>query len=268
MICNNCPHKCDLKDDFHGICKTRALQDDKIVSLNYGQVTSIAIDPIEKKPLKHFMPGSYILSAGFWGCSMRCPWCQNDSISRGETNSIYISPKELVKKALMISDNIGIAYTYNEPLISLEFVKETAELAHKHDLKNVLVTNGMVTEEAFAEVIPFVDALNVDLKSINSKKYKKIGGDLEAVLKTIETSNKSAHVEVTTLIVPGFNDDEDEMKELAKTLASISKDIVLHVTRFFPAGEMKNARPTPIQTVYYMADVARRSLKYVYEGNV
>ena len=258
MICNNCPHRCDIKDDFHGICKTRALKDDKIVSLNYGQVTSIAIDPIEKKPLKHFMPGSYILSAGFWGCSMRCPWCQNDSISRGETNSIYISPEELVKKA----------YTYNEPLISIEYVKETAKLAHKHDLKNVLVTNGMINEEPFAEVLPFIDALNVDLKTINPDKYKSIGGNLEAVLKTIETSNKSAHVEVTTLIVPDFNDDEKEMKELAETVASISKDIVLHVTRFFPAGEMKNARPTPVQTVYYMADVARHFLNHVYEGNV
>lgn len=268
MICNNCPHKCDIKDDFHGICKTRAIKEGKIISLNYGEVTSLAIDPIEKKPLKHFMQGSYILSAGFWGCSMRCPWCQNDSISRGEADSIFISPEELVKKALMIRDNIGIAYTYNEPLISSEFVKETAELAHKHDLKNVLVTNGMVTEENFQQIIPFIDALNIDLKTINSEKYKKIGGDLDAVLKTIETSDKHAHVEVTTLIVPGFNDNEKEMKELAKRVASISKDIVLHVTRFFPAGEMKKAQATPVQTVYYMADVARQYLTNVYEGNV
>ena len=268
MICNNCPHKCDIKEGFNGFCKTRAIKDGKLVNLNYGQVTSLAIDPIEKKPLKHFMPGSYILSAGFWGCSMRCPWCQNDSISRGETNSIFISPEELVKKALMIRDNIGIAYTYNEPLISIDYVKETAELAQKHDLKNVLVTNGMVEEEAFAEVIPFIDALNVDLKTINPDKYKSIGGNLDAVLKTIETANKTAHVEVTTLIVPDFNEDEKEMKELAKAIASISKDIVLHVTRFFPAGKMKNARPTAVQSVYYMADIARHSLKYVYEGNV
>lgn len=268
MICNNCPHKCDIKNGFNGICKTRDIKDGKIISLNYGKVTSLALDPIEKKPLKHFMPGSYILSAGFWGCNLRCPWCQNDSISRGLARSVYISPEELVKKALFIKNNIGIAYTYNEPLISLDYVKETAELAQKHDLKNVLVTNGMVDQDAFSELIPFVDALNIDLKTINPQKYKSIGGDLEAILKTIEISSKRAHVETTTLIVPGFNDDEKEMKELAKTLSSIDKDIVLHVTRFFPAGEMKNSKPTSVQAVYAFAEIARKYLNYVYEGNI
>lgn len=268
MICDICPHKCNIKDDFNGICKSRAIKDDKLVGLNFGEVTSLALDPIEKKPLKHFLPGNYILSAGFWGCNLHCPWCQNDSISRGVANSIFISPKELVKRALMIPENIGIAYTYNEPLISLDFVKETAELAHQHNLKNVLVTNGMVTQEAFTELIPFVDALNIDLKTINENKYKSIGGNLEAILKTIETSSKTAHVEATTLIVPGFNDDVQEMEELARVLAEISKDMVLHVTRFFPASEMKNAKPTPIDVVYEMADIARKHLNYVYEGNV
>lgn len=268
MICNNCPHKCDIKNGFNGVCKTRDIKDGKIISLNYGKVTSLALDPIEKKPLKHFMPGSYILSAGFWGCNLKCPWCQNDSISRGEARSIFISPEELVHKALTIKDNIGIAYTYNEPLISLEFVKETAELACKKDLKNVLVTNGMVSEDAFAELIPFIDALNVDLKTIDPQKYKSIGGDLDAILKTIETSSKTAHVEATTLLVPGFNDDEKEMRELAKTLAQINKNIVLHVTRFFPAGEMLDAKPTSVQAVYAFADIAREYLNYVYEGNV
>ena len=268
MICNNCPHKCDIKDGFNGVCKTRAIKDDRLICLNYGEITSLALDPIEKKPLKHFMPGSYILSAGFWGCSMKCPWCQNDSISRGVANSIFISPEELVKKALMVPDNIGIAYTYNEPLISMDYVKETAELAHKHNLKNVLVTNGMVTQEAFSLLLPFIDALNVDLKTIDEKKYKSIGGDLKAVLNTIETSAKTAHVEVTTLIVPGFNDNIEEMEKLSEIIAKINKDIVLHVTRFFPAGEMRNARPTPVNTVYAMADIARMHLNYVYEGNV
>ena len=268
MICNNCPHKCDIKNNFHGICKTRAIKDGKLINLNYGRVTSWAIDPIEKKPLKHFMPGSYILSVGFWGCSLKCPWCQNDSISRGAAKSIFISPENLVKKALSIQGNLGIAYTYNEPLISLDYVKETAKLARKNDLKNVLVTNGMVTEDAFQEIIPYIDALNIDLKTINPKKYKSIGGDLNTILKTIETSAKYSHVEVTTLIVPGFNEDEKEMIKLAKTLAEIDENIVLHVTRFFPAGEMLDTNPTSVQTVYAFADRARKYLKYVYEGNV
>ncbi len=268
MICNNCPHKCDIKDGFNGICKSRAIKDGKIISLNYGRVTSLALDPIEKKPLKHFMPGNFILSAGFWGCNLKCPWCQNDTISRGAANSVFISPEDLVKQAMHIRGNIGIAYTYNEPLISLDYVRNTAELACKKDLKNVLVTNGMVDEEAFASLIPYIDALNIDLKTINPEKYKSIGGDLDAILKTIETANKTAHVELTTLIVPGFNEDIEEMKELAKVVSQISKDIVLHVTRFFPAGEMKGAKPTSIQAIYAFADVARHYLNYVYEGNI
>ena len=268
MICDNCPHKCDIKEGFSGFCKTRKIENGKLVNANYGEVTSIALDPIEKKPLRRFMPHSYILSVGFWGCSMSCPWCQNDSISRGEANSIFISPEELVVKALQIPNNIGIAYTYNEPLISFDYVKETAELAHKHNLKNVLVTNGMVTKEKFLGLIPFIDALNVDLKTIDSTKYASIGGDLDAIFETIRISAKTAHVEATTLIVPGFNDNEEEMEKLAQTLAGINSELPLHVTRFFPAGNMKNVAPTPVKTVYEMANIARRHLKYVYEGNV
>ena len=268
MICKGCPHQCDIREGFKGFCKTRSLKDGKVVSLNYGRATSLALDPIEKKPLKHFMPGSYILSIGFWGCNMCCPWCQNDSISRDEAFSQYISPEILVEKAFRIKGNIGIAYTYNEPLISLDYVRETAILAHKHHLKNVLVTNGMVDQNAFGEIIPLIDALNIDLKTIDDRKYKSIGGDLNTVLNSIKIASKFSHCEVTTLIVPGFNDNIEEMEKLAETLARINPDMVLHVTRFFPSGDMKDANPTSVQAVYAMAQAARKYLNYVYEGNV
>lgn len=268
MICNDCPHGCDVTETYHGICKSHRLVNGRVACGNYGEVTALALDPIEKKPLKHFMPGSHILSVGFWGCNMKCPWCQNDTISREYCESIYMSPEELVGKALKIPRNIGIAYTYNEPLISLDFIEEAAKLAKDNKLKNVLVTNGMVTARAYYRLAPYLDALNIDLKTIDPDKYKAIGGNLSAILGTIKRANKTAHVELTTLIVPGFNDIEADMEKLAQTVAEIDKEMVLHVTRFFPAGNMLDAEPTPVETVYKMADIARKHLKYVYEGNV
>ena len=268
MICSDCPHCCNITENYHGICKTHRLVNGRVACGNYGEVTALALDPIEKKPLKHFMPGSRILSVGFWGCNMKCPWCQNDTISRDFCESIYMSPEELVGKALSTPRNIGIAYTYNEPLISIDFIEETAKLASEKGLKNVLVTNGMVNARAFYRLLPYINALNVDLKTIDPDKYKAIGGNLDAILGTIKRANKSAHVELTTLIVPGFNDIEADMEKLAQTVAAIDNEMVLHVTRFFPAGNMKNAEPTPVETVYKMADIARKHLKHVYEGNI
>lgn len=261
--CGVCPHHCQLKEGQTGYCTARSNQ-----SLNYGEITSLALDPIEKKPLRNFMPGSFILSVGSWGCNMKCPWCQNDSISRGRCRHIDMTAEELLSKALEIENNIGIAFTYNEPLIGYEFVRDTAKLVKEAGLKNVLVSNGMATEEVFGEVLPYLDAMNIDLKTINAEKYRKIGGDLETVLRNIKTAQKTAHVEVTTLIVPGFNDNEVEMGELVRTLSEIDPEIPLHVTRFFPAGEMWNAKPTPLKTLYRMVEIAEQRLKIVYPGNV
>ncbi len=240
------------------------------MSLNYGEITGLALDPIEKKPLAMFHPGSRILSLGSWGCNMRCPWCQNDHISRGRTRSIRVSPDQIVSRAIELFPvgNIGIAYTYNEPLIMPEFIRTTAISAHNAGLKNVLVTNGMASPEILSELLPVIDALNIDLKTIRADQYAKIGGDLETVLENIRLSSREAHVEITTLIVPGFNDSEAEMKELAGTLAAIDPEIPLHVTRFFPAGDMTDAMPTPISTVRNLAGIARESLKFVFIGNV
>ncbi len=270
MNCNVCFHHCELSENNKGFCGTRAFRDGKIVSLNYGEITGLALDPIEKKPLARFFPGSKILSLGSWGCNMRCPWCQNDSISRGRVHSTSVTPDMIIRRALELRDegNIGIAYTYNEPLIMPEFIWDTAFPAHDAGLKNVLVTNGMASRETLEELLPAIDALNVDLKTIRPESYRRIGGDLNTVLENIRVASQSAHVELTTLIVPGFNDSEAEMRELSETVAKIDPEIPLHITRFFPAGEMRNTPPTPVHIVYHLAEVARYTLKYVFEGNV
>ena len=269
-ICTVCFHHCRLQEGGRGYCGTRLLREGRNISLNYAELTGLALDPIEKKPLARFHPGSMILSLGTWGCNMHCPWCQNDSISRGRTRSVRILPEQIIQRALDLRDmgNIGIAYTYNEPLTMPEFVRETAFPAHEEGLMNVLVTNGMGSPEILAGLLPAIDALNIDLKTIRPEAYARIGGDLDTVLENIRLSAQSAHVEVTTLIVPGFNDSEAEMEELAGTLADIDPELTLHVTRFFPASEMRDARPTPVRTVFHLADVARRSLTHVFTGNV
>lgn len=288
MKCDFCPHGCEIFDNMpnssgqgadlidrgknflgQGFCKTRTIMDGEIVSLNYGQITSLALDPIEKKPLAMFMPGSKILSAGSWGCNMRCPWCQNDSISRGPTSYHSITPDMLVEEALAqkSNGNIGIAYTYNEALTSFEYVYETAVIAKKAGLVNVLVTNGMAEDKYIRKLLPYIDALNIDLKTIYPDKYKQIGGDLGTVLNTITLAIKTSHVEVTTLIVPGFNDTEKEMRELSEKIAELDCEIPLHITRFFPAGDMKGAEPTNISLIYRLKEIAEEKLQHVYTGN-
>ncbi|MBO7730104.1 MAG: AmmeMemoRadiSam system radical SAM enzyme [Lachnospiraceae bacterium] len=269
MKCEICPHHCDIQEGKSGICHAWTLRNGALTSLNYGKVTSIALDPIEKKPLMQFYPGSRILSLGSFGCNLICPWCQNDSISRGEAESVSLSPEEIVQKAkeLVPAGNIGIAFTYNEPMICPDFIVDTAKLAHREGLKNVLVTNGMITAKAHERFLPFIDAYNIDLKTAYASSYRSIGGDLDAVVHTILRASENAHVEVTTLIVPGFNDTEEEMRTIAQIVSSIDPEIVLHVTRFFPAGRMKHVPPTDVKKVYHFAEVAREYLTSVFTGN-
>lgn len=269
MKCTICFHHCELKEGGRGYCGAHTLRDGVNTSLNYGEITGLALDPIEKKPLARFHPGSRILSLGSWGCNMHCPWCQNDHISRGPVRSVHVTPDEIIARALELREygNIGIAYTYNEPLIMPEFIRDTAFPAHEKGLMNVLVTNGMGDPAVLRDLLPAIDALNIDLKTIRQDNYTKIGGDLDTVLENIRQSAVSAHVEVTALIVPGFNDSETEMEKLAVTLAEIDPEITLHVTRFFPAGEMLTTPPTPVRTVYRLAETARGHLKYVFTGN-
>jgi pyruvate formate lyase activating enzyme len=271
-VCELCPHHCVLGQGKTGICRARKNVQDIIICENYGKVTSIALDPIEKKPLRRFYPGSRILSVGSYGCNLCCPFCQNSDIAMADENSAktqYIAPQSLLEKALALvpQGNIGIAYTYNEPLVSYEYVTDCAKLARANNLKNVLVTNGTICEKPLLELVPYIDAMNIDLKAFTKSFYNKIGGDLETVKNSIRLSTELCHVEITVLIIPRENDSEAEMNALSLWLSTIDSSIPLHVTRFFPRYNMTDCAATPVETVYSLAQIARKHLKYVYEGN-
>lgn len=272
--CQICPHACTLKEGQVGICHARRNKQGTVVSDSYGRITSFALDPIEKKPLARFMPGSMILSVGSFGCNLCCPFCQNASIAHAGINDILwqqITPEQLVEQAIRLKarGNVGIAYTYNEPLVNFEFVRDCAKLAHEAGLVNVLVSNGMANAEIIAEIAPLLDAVNIDLKGFTQDFYDFVGGSLDTVKQTIKllVECSTCHVEVTTLIVPGKNDTDEEIDALSGWLASLGSEIPYHVSRFFPCYKMINAKPTPVRTVYHLAEVARRHLRYVYTGN-
>lgn len=270
--CTICPHRCRLEEGQTGFCRARSCRGGEIRDDNYGRVTSLALDPIEKKPLRRFHPGSRILSAGSYGCNLRCPFCQNYAISMAgaaDADAVAVLPETLVRQAreLVPRGNIGIAYTYNEPLVGFEYVRDCARAAAAFGLKNVVVTNGYVCEEPLRELLPLIDAMNIDLKSFSEDFYRDIAGSLADVKRAIVLAASACHVEVTTLIVPGENDSPDEMRRLAEWLASLRPDIPLHVTRFFPRFHMTGRAPTPVETVRSLARVARESLEFVYVGN-
>lgn len=270
-ICEICPHHCSLAVGETGKCRARINDGEKIFPINYGEITSLALDPIEKKPLYHFFPGSQILSVGSYGCNLNCPFCQNFEISMADSTfpTKKISPQELASLAVQLKDrkNIGVAFTYNEPFISYEFVRDTSELLKNLGLKSVLVTNGNISSHALKKILPLIDAMNIDLKGFSQKVYDKLGGDFETVKNTIKISSESCHVEVTSLIVPQMNDSEKDMAEEAKWLASVSEKIPLHVSRFFPRYKILDRPPTDVKKVYRLAEVARTFLKFVYTGN-
>jgi len=270
--CKICPHQCHIDENEIGFCRARSNKKGVITAINYGLITSISMDPIEKKPLYRFLPGSQILSVGSFGCNLRCSFCQNYQISMAGIKDIQtrkVSPQELVSQALELKDqgNIGIAYTYNEPLVGYEYVRDCAVLARQKGLKNVLVTNGYVCAEPLKEILPYIDALNIDLKGFTEEFYHKVSGDLETVKRSIKLASENNHIEVTTLIIPGENDSEDEIRKMSQWLASIRPDIPLHLSRFFPCYKMTDRNPTEVASVYALAEIARESLDYVYVGN-
>lgn len=274
--CEVCFRHCKLDEGAIGFCGARVCRGGRVVADNYGYVTSLALDPIEKKPLNRFFPGSRILSVGSYGCNLRCPFCQNSEISWGKEVALFredasfIEPEGLVNIALRYQDigNIGIAFTYNEPLVGYEFVLDTAMLSHEKGLKNVIVSNGTAELGILFDILPYIDAMNIDLKCFNSDTYKNVlGGDFAMTKSFIEEAAKNVHVELTTLIVPGINDSEDMMREEAEWIASISDEIPLHVSRFHPCFRMTDRGPTPVSTVYGLAEIAKEKLKYVYTGN-
>ena len=271
--CELCFHRCLLGEGQIGLCRARANHNGKIVSLNYGKLTSIALDPIEKKPLRRFRPGSMILSVGSFGCNLRCPFCQNHEISMAGSEDIpsaEISPEMLVKKAAELKryGNIGLAYTYNEPLVGYEYVKDCAELIKKRGMVNVLVTNGTINERPLKALLPLIDAANIDLKAFTKEGYEKLGGDFESVKRTIALAAESGcHTEITTLIVPGLNDSEAEITSAARFIASVDKNIPLHLSRFFPQYHLTDRAATSVPFIYRLAETARKYLNYVYTGN-
>lgn len=274
--CSVCMHHCRLSPGQTGLCRARKNVDGIIKCDNYGQITSLALDPIEKKPLKNFRPGSQILSVGSYGCNLRCPFCQNHEISMtgcAETDAMYISPRQLADMALEWKErgkagNIGIAYTYNEPLTGWEYVRDTARLVRENGMVNVLVTNGTASLEILEELLPYMDAMNIDLKGFRAEYYRMLGGDLETVKTFITRAVKGCHIELTTLIVPGENDSPEEMAEEARWIARLNPEIPLHITRFFPQYHMTDREPTDIKQIYLLADTAKRYLANVYVGNV
>ena len=275
-ICEVCFRHCELKEGQVGFCGARVCTDGEVVAKNYGKVCSIALDPIEKKPLYRFYPGSKIISVGSCGCNLRCPFCQNHEISWSKQamqmsdGLEMLSPQELLQIAKKYQDkgNIGAAFTYNEPLVCYEYVRDCARLIRDAGMKNVVVTNGSAEAWVLDELSDCIDAMNIDLKCFNADTYRNVlGGDLETVKKFIRRAVEFCHVELTTLVVPGISDDEGELRELVDWIAELGEDVPLHLTRFFPRFKMTDREATDISLLHRFAEIAGEKLKYVYIGN-
>lgn len=274
IVCRLCPHQCALREGQHGLCGARVARDGEVQSENYGCITSLALDPMEKKPLARFMPGTFVLSVGSFGCNLFCPFCQNASISTAGKHDVSyrtLSPQALVDiaQSARLRNNVGIAYTYNEPFISYEYLRDSASLAHDAGLVNVVVSNGMICSEPLEELLPLIDAANIDLKGFSQDFYDRVGGNFESVKRTIETlaACPSCHLEVTTLIIPGLNDTLEEIDAAASWLASLDPHIPYHLTRFFPAHRMLDRPPTPKDTLEKLQRQAKHYLDDVLLGN-
>lgn len=276
VLCDVCPKFCKLREGQIGFCRARSNIGVKIVPINYGQATSLALDPIEKKPLVRFCSGTYILSYGSYGCNLRCPYCQNASISMaGPDNCPHrlITPEGLTDLAVDLSrqepGNIGVAFTYNEPTVCFEFIRDTSKLLHEAGLKSVVVTNGGLVRKYADELLPHVDALNIDLKGFSDEFYRYVKGEFDTVKEFIKAAvEHECHVELTTLVIPTKNDDPEEMEREVEWITSISPEIPLHLSRFFPRYKVDDLPPTPAETIYRLKDIAQKKLKYVYTGNL
>jgi len=284
--CGLCPHRCQIAESASGLCGARENLGGELIASGYGAVSSVALDPIEKKPLYMFHPGKQVLSIGGYGCNLRCRFCQNYEIStagrdgtgtgagkrareaRGLEPGERLAPGDIAKLAVQTvpEGNIGVAYTYNEPLIGYEFLRDCAGLVRGEGLCNVVVTNGYICEEPLEELLPLIDAMNIDLKGFTGAFYEKVGGDLETVKKTIAMAREKCHVEVTTLVIPGEN--EDDVEGIAKWLAAIDPGMPLHLSRFFPRYLYSGRSPTPRETILRLRDVAKAHLKNVFAGNM
>jgi len=270
--CFACAHKCLINENKTGICGVRKNIDGKLMLLVYEKLVSINVDPIEKKPLYDFLPKTDVFSIGTVGCNFRCDFCQNFDISQASKSGVYfgkqVSAKEIVDKAVEEGCS-SIAYTYNEPIIFIEFIKEIAELAREKGLKNIIVSNGYWSKESFDYICSLIDAVNIDLKGSKEFYEKYCEGRLEPVLDTIKRCyEKQIHVEITTLLIEGENDSDEDLEEIAKFIASIDKTIVWHISRFFPMYKMFDKEITSKKSLKNAKSIGERYLDNVYLGNV
>lgn len=273
ITCALCPRHCALCENQTGYCRARRNLGGVIRPLGYGKLTSLSLDPIEKKPLNRFHPGSKVLSAGSFGCNMDCFFCQNSEISTAGADDVptcEMGTQALVDMAedMKPQGNIGLAFTYNEPLVNLEFILDCFRLLRKRGMSSVLVTNGCFCKDAMGGLFNLTDAMNIDLKGFTSAWYRRLGGSLPIVMEFIQAARRFSHIEITTLIVPGENDSPEEMEELSAWLASLSPDIPLHISRFFPRYQAAGYSPTSPESIRALCVVARKRLAYVYAGNI
>lgn len=274
MRCLLCPHVCLIEPDKRGKCKARINLDGKLNTLVYGESDLeklyFHVDPIEKKPLYHFYPGSYSLSFGVPGCNLFCENCQNYDLSQSTPNDIkdrFLKPKKIVELAKSYNCK-SISYTYTEPTIFYEYVIDTSKIAKEEGIKNVWVTNGFINPKPLKEALPYIDAMNIDLKFFSEELYQKIcGGKLRPVLETIRTASKETHIEITNLLIPTLNDSDEDIEKLVDFVAELNRDIPLHFSAYRPMYKMK-IESTRSETLYRAKEIAERKLNYVYLGNV
>lgn len=267
VYCLLCPHYCKLRHGQRGRCKVRINRDGRLYAENYEKVTSYHFDPIEKKPLYHFYPGSTIFSFGSFGCNFSCDFCQNWEIVENRNNYLTISKGDILSLS-KASSSIGIAYTYNEPTVNYEFMYDTMRMVRDEDNLNVMVTNGFINREPLLKLLPYVDGINIDLKSYSENFYKQLcNGSLEPVKNTIRLSSLYTHVEVTTLVIDGKNSSDEEMEEISSFIAGINPDIPLHLSRYYPQYKMSDPA-TELDTLIRLRNIASKNLNHVYVGNV
>jgi len=268
LRCDLCPHRCVVKDGRDGLCGTRGNSGGKMVLNNYGRVSALHIDPIEKKPLYHFHPGARILSLGNNGCNLRCRFCQNWQISQSTVPTHEVTPDSLLRMVREHGLNL-VAFTYAEPTIWYEYIMDCARLLHAHGIKVVLVTNGYINPEPFEELQPFIDAMNVDIKSMDDVFYKQLcRAGLEPVLETCRRAAGKTHLEITNLVITGENDREEMFHDLGRFISGeLGPTVPLHLSRYYPSYQMDNP-PTPIATLEKALSIVRQYLKFVYLGNV
>ncbi len=273
--CELCDRGCVISPGRTGFCGGRRNVDGRMVPETYARAASVALDPMEKKPLYHFYPGSTVLSLGTYGCNLDCSFCQNWQISHpqnpGGMRLVDLAPEQMIVK---IRDNshrncVGAAFTYAEPLIWYEYVLDSSQLLQEEGLRSVLVTNGHIRSAPWKRLLRYVDACNIDVKGFNPDFYRsECAGDLDVVRRNVESAvSAGVHVEVTTLLVPDGNDDLGEIRDMAAWLAGLDPELPLHLSRYFPHRRMRRP-PTPVETITAARDVAREKLRHVYVGNV